>query len=276
MSMNFKDKVAIVTGAASGIGKATAYALSKHGASVVVADINTEKGSEVSRKINENGYRSIFVDVDTSKPSLTNDMIDKAIKEFGKVDILVNNAGIEFNDIGNILEMPYDKLDRILQVNLYGYINCARSVIPKMIKRGQGGKVVNVSSLQGFAAHLPGTSYQVSKAGILGLTISLAIELAPYGINVNAVAPGAIATEGMGAMRAGQSKIIDAYRRRIPWGRRGKPEEVTYPILFLCSDYASYITGAVLVVDAGYSIALTPDSIMPIRPLMKDDPDLNL
>jgi NAD(P)-dependent dehydrogenase (short-subunit alcohol dehydrogenase family) len=263
----------IVTGAASGIGKATAHAFAKHGASVVLVDINAKKGREASGEINKNGHRSVFFEADVSKPDHTDRMAEKAMKEFGKIDILVNNAGIELNDAGNILEMPYDKLDRILKVNLYGCINCARSVIPRIRERGKGGKVVNVGSIQGFTAELPGTSYQASKSGIIGLTRTLAIELAPYGINVNAVEPGAVKTEGMGFVKDDKSGIIDGYRRRIPLGRRGRPEEIADSILFLCSDHATYITGTVLVVDGGYSIDITPDSLKPDKPPAKDDPD---
>lgn len=275
--MDFKDRVIVVTGAASGIGKATAYAFAEHGASVAVVDINAERGTAVSKDLEEKGCKSLFVETDVSDPKATDQMAERVLRTYGKIDVLVNNAGIEFNDRGNIIDMPYEDLDKILQVNLYGYIHCARSVVPNMRKRRQGGKIVNVSSIQGLAAHLPGTSYQVSKAGILGLTRTLAVELAPYKINVNAVAPGAISTEGMGAVRSGQSGIIDAYRRRIPWGARGFPEDVAGSILFLSSEYARYITGQTLVVDGGYSTSLTPSMFMldpASHPMLSGDPDL--
>lgn len=274
--MDFEDKVAVVTGAASGIGKATAYAFAGHGASVAIVDINTERGTAVSKDLKEKGYKSLFVETDVSDPKATDQMVERVLRTYGKIDVLVNNAGIEFNDRGNIIDMPYEDLDKILQVNLYGGINCARSVVPNMRERGQGGKIVNVSSIQGLSAHLPGTSYQVSKAGILGLTRSLAVELAPYKINVNAVAPGAISTEGMGAIISEQPEIIDAYRRRIPWGTRGFPEDVAGPILFLSSEYARYITGQILVVDGGYLASLTPSMFMldpASHPVLSDNPD---
>ncbi len=276
MFKGFEGKVAVVTGGASGIGKSVAYAFARYGASVVLVDINAEKADEISKKINEENCNSIFIEADVSKHQATNQMVEETVKKFGRLDILVNNAGIEFNDRGSILEMPYDDLDRILKVNLYGYINCTRSVVPIMKERKEGGKIVNVSSIQGFTAHLPGTSYQPSKAAIIGLTKALAIELAPFHINVNAVAPGAIATEGIGSVRKAQENIIDAYRKRIPLGRRGRPEEVAGPILFLSSEYASYITGSVLVVDGGYTIDITPDMIKPTKYIFKDDPDLNI
>ncbi|MBI2546917.1 MAG: SDR family oxidoreductase [Candidatus Aenigmarchaeota archaeon] len=275
--MDFKNKVAIITGAASGIGKATAYAFAEHSVSVVVADIDPIKGKLVSDYLKRKGYRSIFIETDVSSPAQTDRMASKTLKEYGKIDILVNNAGIEFGDKGNIIDMPYGKLKRILDVNLYGYINCARSVVPHMRERKQGGKIVNVSSVEGLSALLPGTSYQASKSGIIGLTRALAIELAPWKINVNAVAPGAIATEGMGA--AHDQKIVEAYRRRIPWGARGFPKDIAGPILFLSSEYARYITGQVLVVDGGYLASITPEPLVPdphSHPVSPEDPDLEI
>ncbi len=268
-SLNFRDKVVVVTGAASGIGKATALAFGSLGASVVLIDVNEEDGLETSKAIASLGEKSLFVKTDTSNKEETERMASIITKEFGTPHILVNSAGIEFNDAGNLVNMPYDLLKKILDVNLYGYIHCARSLVPLM---KEGGSIVNVSSIQGLAAHSPGTSYQISKSGILGLTRVLAIELASSNINVNAVAPGAIATEGMGAVRSGESNVLAPYRRRIPLKRRGRAEEVAGPIVFLCSSLASYITGAVLVVDGGYLINLTPDLGEAIEPVV-GDPD---
>jgi NAD(P)-dependent dehydrogenase (short-subunit alcohol dehydrogenase family) len=268
-SLDFSGKIVIVTGAASGIGKAVALAFAKQKAKVVLVDINATGGLAISKAIEEMGGNSIFIQADVAQLSDDERMIETVLEKLGKPDIFVNNAGIEFNDLGNLITMPYSDLKRILDVNLFGYIHCARSIVPHM---KNGGKIVSVSSIQGLAAHLPGTSYQASKSAILGLTRALAIELAPRNINVNAVAPGAIATEGMGAVRSGESDIIDRYRRRIPKGRRGLPEEVAGPILFLCSDMANYITGATLVVDGGYLISLTPDTGNPIV-FFSDDPD---
>ncbi|MDE1861087.1 MAG: SDR family oxidoreductase, partial [Candidatus Micrarchaeota archaeon] len=138
-----------------------------------------------------------------------------------------------------------------------------------------GGRIVNITSIQGIAALRPGTSYQATKAGIIGLTIATAIELAEHGINVNAIAPGAIATEGMGKMRFDDSgaSALDAYRKRIPLGRRGNAFEVAGPVLFLCSERSTYITGEVLRVDGGWLANATPDSITSKRPKQRNDPD---
>lgn len=259
--LNFTDKVAVVTGAGSGIGRATAYAFGKYGASVVVVDINSETGSAVSRALTGRDYKNVFIETDVSDLHATDEMAKRVIENFGKVDILVNNAGIEFNNVGNIITMPYEKMDRILKVNLYGYIHCARSLVPYMMGRKEGGRIVNVTSVQGLAVESPGTSYQVSKSGIIGLTHALADSLAEYGITVNAVAPGAIATEGMGAVRAGEESSVEPYKRKALLGRRGHPEEVANVILFLCSDLASYMTGETVVVDGGFLRNLKPSEL---------------
>ncbi|HUW71592.1 MAG TPA: SDR family NAD(P)-dependent oxidoreductase [Candidatus Humimicrobiaceae bacterium] len=268
-NLDFSGKIAIVTGAASGIGKAVALAFVKQKAKVVLVDINSKTGLATAKATKDNGDSSLFIEADVAKSSDCERMIKTVLEKLGKPDIFVNNAGIEFNDLGNLITMPESNLRHILDVNLYGYINCARSIVPHM---PDGGKIVSVSSIQGLAAHLPGTSYQASKSAIIGVTRALAIELASRNINVNVVAPGAIATEGMGAVRSEESNIIDRYRRRIPKGRRGSPEEVAGPILFLCSDMANYITGATLVVDGGYLINITPDTGEPVR-IFSDDPD---
>lgn len=258
MKLDFKDKVVIVTGGSSGIGEATALAFSDAGARVVVIDQKPSDGKQVGE----------LMLTDVSSKSDVDKTIRKVMKKFGRIDVLVNNAGIEYNTVGNLIDMPYEKLKRIIDVNLYGYIHCVRSVIPHM---KSGGRVVNIGSVQSFAAHSPGTSYQITKAGILGLTRALAIEVAKESITVNAVAPGAIATAGIGAVRGGESKIMDKYRRRIPLGRRGWPHEVAAAILFLASEQASYITGTTLIVDGGYLADITPDSEE--TPSVANDPD---
>lgn len=260
---DFHGKIVVVTGGGSGIGKATAFAFAKCGAKVIVLDIKSKMESTENKIF----YRTTDVAVESEVEKEMTIVLDQLGAD--SIHVLINNAGIEFNNVGNLINMPTNKLRRIIDVNLYGYINCTRVVVPYMRK---GGRIVNVSSIQGLAGHLPGTSYQISKSSILGLTHALAIELAPNGINVNAVAPGAIATEGMGAVRLNKSNIIEPYRRRIPLGRRGWPDEVAGPILFLCSDLASYITGSTIVVDGGYLTNLTPD--LGVAPITENDPDI--
>ncbi|MBI5004032.1 SDR family oxidoreductase [Candidatus Kaiserbacteria bacterium] len=247
---NFKDKVVVITGGVSGIGRATAEMFAKADANVAVLDLDDTEGKVFAEDV------GMFIHTDVSHEIDVARAIQTVVATFERIDVLVNNAGIEFNDRGNLIDMPREDMRRIIEVNLFGYINMVRACVPHM---RPGSKIVNVSSVQGLAAHAPGTSYQIAKSSILGLTHSLAIELAPKGINVNTVIPGAIKTEGMGAVRASSSSILDPYRRRIPLARRGWAAEVAGPILFLSSSLANYMTGSTLVVDGGYLINLTPD-----------------
>ena len=258
---DFHGKVVVVTGGGSGIGKATALAFARCGAKVIVLDIRDGKIESLEGEIL---YKVVDVAVENDVRRTVTEALERL--NANSIYVLVNNAGIEFDEVGNLIDMSIDRLRQIIDVNLYGYINCARVVAPYM---REGGRIVNVSSIQGLAAHLPGTSYQVSKAGILGLTHALTIELASKRINVNTIAPGTIATEGMGAVG---SDVIDSYRRRIPLGRRGWPEEIAGPILFVCSDLASYITGTTIVVDGGYLTNITPDLGGSV-PSVENDPD---
>lgn len=267
--LEFSDKVAVVTGAGSGIGKATALAFAQCGAKVVVADIDYHRGQTTVQEIEELGSETFFVETDISRQVATEVMIEKTLNVFGQINVLVNNAGVEYNESGNLIEMPYNEMRRILDVNLLGALHCVRSVAPEM---KPGSNIVNVSSVQAFGTHLPGTSYQASKTGLIGLTHTLAVELGLQGIRVNAVAPGAIKTEGMGHLEA-DPHTIEIYRRHIPLGRRGHPKEIAAAILFLASDLASYINGAVLVADGGYLANITPDWLIPPRPIVPNDPD---
>lgn len=241
--LDFKGRKVVVTGGGSGIGKATTLAFAHAGAEVIILDVNEGLGRAV-RALSDNIG---FAHVDVSDPFA----VGKCAERIGPIDILVSNAGIEYNDAGNLLTMDEERLHHILDVNLMGAINCARAFVPRMKPHG---RVVFVSSTQAFAACLPGTSYQASKAGLIGVAKALAIEVARMDINVNVICPGGVATEGMGAVRAGDSEEgLNDYRRRCMLGRRARPEEIAGPILFLCSHMASYITGEVMVVDGGCS-----------------------
>lgn len=242
--MNFSGKTAVVTGGGSGIGKATALAFAKCGARVFVLDINSDLGGTVAAQSSSIGF--LRVDVSDKDAMYA---LGRHVSSVSQVDFLVSNAGIEYNDVGNMLTLDDDKLNRILDVNLKGAIYTARAFVPFM---RTGGRVVFVSSLQASMVSKPGTSYQASKAGLLGAAKALAVELAEKGINVNVVSPAAVATEGMGAVRAGDGGL-DRYRQLCPLGRRAHPHEVAEPILFLCSPGASYITGQELKIDGGIS-----------------------
>lgn len=249
--ISFKEKIVVVTGGASGIGKATAFAFAEHGARVAVLDVNERLGSAV---VNDRPEIDFF-QADVSNPREMQAVASLLLARYGRpVDILVSNAGIEDNRSGNLLTMPDAVLRTILEVNLYGGINAARALVPTM---PDGGKIVFVSSLQAFMVSQPGTSYQASKAGLIGVAKALAVELGPRRINVNVICPGGVATEGMGAVRGGEGRLDD-YRRHNPLGRRARSEEIAYPILFLCSEWASYMTGQIVQVDGGMSAMAMP------------------
>jgi NAD(P)-dependent dehydrogenase (short-subunit alcohol dehydrogenase family) len=245
-NINFANKIAVVTGGASGVGKATALAFARFGANVCIIDTDAERCALLSKE-----HQSLsFYEVDVADAAKLAELAQRMRgSPHGVIDIFVSNAGIEDTSSGNLVTMPEQVLRRIIEVNLYGAINCVRTFIPMM---RDGGKIVLVSSLQAFMACAPGTSYQASKAGLIGVAKALTIELASRNINVNVVCPAGIATEGMGARSVDREGLED-YRRNNPLGRRARPDEIAYPILFLCSDWASYMTGQVVHIDGGMS-----------------------
>lgn len=243
--MRFKDKVALVTGAAQGIGRATAVAFAKEGANVVLADL--KEAFQVKQQIEEMGKESLFFCVDVSRPDMVEDMMSKTVDRFGKLDILVNNAGIIAR--GMIEDISDEELDRVLNINFKGVFYCCRAVAPIMKKQGYG-KIVNVSSITAKRGdNTTAPCYGASKGAILTLTRSLARQLGPFGINVNAVAPHAIDTPMMKYWdEAKRQAVIDS----LPIRRMGTPEDVAAAILFLSSDEASFITGETINLNGGY------------------------
>lgn len=246
--MLLEKKVAVVTGAAQGIGKAIAMSLAKQGASVVVADLNVEKAKHVADQIaGEMGQRAIAIKMDVADKQSVQAMVDQAIKEFGQIDILVNNAGIIRR--GSLETMTDQDWHDVVGTNLTGVYYCCRAMVPIM-KGQRSGKIVNISSVASKTGDITSSpGYGPSKAGIDCLTKSLARELAPYGIHVNAVAPHAIETE-MSAEWSEQKRkeVVSA----IPLGRMGKPEELAEVVAFLASDKASFITGEIIDVNGGF------------------------
>ncbi len=246
--MLFERKIAVVTGAAQGIGKAIAMGLAKEGASVVVVDLNVEKAKFVADQIaEETGRRAIAIGTDVADKQSVQSMVDQAMEDFGQIDILVNNAGIIRR--GSLETMTDQDWHDVVGTNLTGVYYLCRAVVP--IMRGQGsGKIVNISSVAGKTGDITSSpGYGPSKAGIDCLTKSLARELAPYGINVNAVAPHAIETEMSAEWSEEKRKnVVSA----IPLGRMGKPEEVAEVVAFLASDKASFITGEIIDVNGGF------------------------
>ncbi len=248
----FKNKVAVVTGASRSIGRGIALALAREGCSVVVNySKSREEAEEVVKTIVGMGGRAIAVKCDVSKRSEVETMFKTVLKEYGKVDILVNNAGVAFG--GSILETTDEVWDTQLAVNLKGVFLCTQVAARYMLERGYG-KIVNISSNSGFGIAMDGeTSYAVSKAGVIQLTKSSAYDLGPYGINVNCVAPGAVDTVMLKGKRsdAEYDKVLEGRRERASLGIVGTPEDIANAVLFFANDKSRYITGKILLVDGG-------------------------
>lgn len=243
-------RVAIVTGAASGIGRAIAVALAESGASVVIADSAKQGADDVVREIESAGGRCIAVEVDVADGGQVEQVAQRAIDEFGKIDILVNNAGIMARS--GVMDMAEGDLARTLEVNLKGVVLCSQAVGRHMVEQ-RSGRIVNLGSSLSSRASVcnlsgGGADYCASKAAVQALTRSLAMELAPYGINVNAVAPGVTNT----AMHEGLWEVAVAYyQNSIPLGRLAEPEDIADVVLFLVTDAARYITGQTIHVNGG-------------------------
>jgi NAD(P)-dependent dehydrogenase (short-subunit alcohol dehydrogenase family) len=245
--MSLKDKVVIVTGGASGIGRATSKLFVQRGAKVVIADVNEEKATEVLRDIKGYVGESAFIQTDVSKYETVKALMEDVAKRFGRIDVMVNNAGVSYKP-RPLHETSIDILDTILNVNLKGVFYGMKCVIPYMLKQGKG-VIINVASALGTIGS-PGLScYCASKGGVIQLTKVAAIEYAKSGIRVVAVAPGPTETAMLEKMRGNPAG--DEVTPKIPMGRIALPEEIASVIVFLASDEASYITGSVVLVEGG-------------------------
>ena len=243
--MELAGRVALVTGAAQGIGKAISLLLAKQGADIVVSDVNLEKATETAKEIETMGRKAMAVRVDVSKLEDVDQMVDAILKQLGKIDILVNNAGITRDKL--ILRMSEEDWDAVLNVNLKGTFNCTRAVVRHMAKQ-RYGKIVSIASVTGEMGNAGQVNYAASKAGVIGLTKTIAREFAQRGINVNAVAPGYIQTPMTDVL---PEKVKEELKRLIPMDRLGQPGDVAEAVLFLVSERSSYITGQVLNVNGG-------------------------
>ena len=243
--MELKGKIALVTGAAQGIGKAITLLLARHGADVIVADVNLEKAEETAREVQSLGRQSMVVKLDVTRLQDVEATVETALQRFGKIDILINNAGIARDKL--ILRMTEEDWDAVLAVNLKGTFNCTKVVIKHMSKQ-RSGKIVNIASVVGEMGNPGQANYAASKAGVIGFTKTIAREFAQRGINVNAIAPGYIQTPMTDAL---PEKAKEELKRMIPMERLGQPEDVARAVLFLVSEASGYITGNVLKVNGG-------------------------
>jgi 3-oxoacyl-[acyl-carrier protein] reductase len=249
--MRFQDKVAIVTGGASGIGAATARGLSREGAKVVVADWNSENLQKMEAEMKKEDRLFLGLKIDVSLEKDVQKLVSQTVSQFGGIDLLVNNAGISPKHKGrkqNLWEMSIEEWDRVMAVNIRGVFLCCYFAVPRMIERG-GGAIVSLSSQAAKAGSvITGSHYAISKAGVVGLTKILAREVAQYKIRVNAVAPGRIDTPMIWDVPV---EVNEQIKKNIPLGRLGKAEEVADPILFLLSEASSFMTGVVLDINGG-------------------------
>jgi 3-oxoacyl-[acyl-carrier protein] reductase len=243
--MDLLDKAAIVTGSARGIGKTIAMTLAAAGANIVISDLNTEAGKATVDEINAMGRKAVWVEADVSKSDQATKLIESAQEEFGKIDILVNNAGITRDNL--VMRMTEDEWDSVISVNLKGTYNCIRAAA-KILMKQRAGRIINIASVVGQMGNAGQANYASSKAGVIGLTKSVAKEFSSRNVLVNAVAPGFIETAMTEKL---PENARESLLQLIPLAKLGQPEDVARVVLFLSSDQSSYITGQVINVDGG-------------------------
>lgn len=246
--MKLKNEVTIVTGAGSGIGKETALLFAKEGAKVVVADINEKNGIETVEEIKRNGGEGLFVKLDASNKEHTKQMVKETLEKYGRIDVLISNAGIVQDAL--LTKMTEEQWDRVIDVNLKGSFNCIQAVADTMIQQGKG-VIINTSSVVGLYGNIGQVNYSAAKAGLIGMTKSLAKELGKKGIRVNAVAPGFIMTPMTSNV---PEKVLELMREKTPLRKLGEPRDVANAYLYLASDDARFVNGTVLSVDGGLVI----------------------
>ncbi len=244
--ISLKDKAAVITGSARGIGRAIAEKLAAAGSKIVISDILAEEGEKTAKEIKEKyGVETVFIAANVADSQSAEELVNKAFEAFGRIDTFVNNAGITRDTL--LLRMKEDDFDRVISVNLKGTFNCSQSVLKKMIKQ-RSGSIINIASVIGLIGNIGQANYAASKAGIIGLTKSIAREGAARGVRANSVAPGFIKSDMTHILTEEIQKQILS---QIPAGEMGTPEDIANAVLFLASDLSTYITGQTLTVDGG-------------------------
>lgn len=244
--MRLQDKVAIITGGANGIGRATALTFAREGAKVVIADMNENAGKTVAEEIVTQGGLATFTSVNVTDPAGVQRLVNNAVAAYGHIDILINNAGITAD--ARLVKMELEQWQRVIEVNLKGVFLCGQAVARVMEMQASGGVILNAASVVALYGNFGQSNYAATKAGVIGMTKTWARELGRKRIRVNAVAPGFIATDMIKTM---PEKVMAAIQEKTPLGRMGDPQDIANAYLFLASDEAAFITGAVLSVDGG-------------------------
>ncbi|MDD3892272.1 MAG: 3-oxoacyl-ACP reductase FabG [Bacteroidales bacterium] len=242
------NRVAIITGGADGLGKATANLFASEGATVIIWDMNEEKGAQTVNAIHTSGGKAFFFKVNTANYLEVQEATQNTIEKYGKIDILINNAGITRD--ATLKKMTPEHWQQVIDVNLTGVFNCAKCVSDNMVENGYG-RIINASSVVALYGNFGQTNYVATKAGVIGMTKTMARELGRKGVTVNAVAPGFIATDMVKKM---PEEVLKSMEAKVPIGRLGLPEEIALAYLFLASDDAAYINGTTLSVDGGITI----------------------
>jgi NAD(P)-dependent dehydrogenase (short-subunit alcohol dehydrogenase family) len=252
VNISFENKVALVTGAGSGLGLATARAFAESGASVALADWNEQAARSAAEELAANGHKTLAIQCDVADDDQVEAMVEQTVLAFGRLDAAYNNAGVQ-NVLAETADSTREDYDRVMGINLRGVWSCMKFELRQMRKQGSGA-IVNCSSLGGLIGGNQRGTYHAAKHGVIGFTRSAALEYATRGIRVNAVCPGMIHTPMFDKMIAeGQGDELNAMLRTlVPMGRMGRPEEIADAVLWLCSDAASYVTGQSISVDGGY------------------------
>jgi NAD(P)-dependent dehydrogenase (short-subunit alcohol dehydrogenase family) len=251
MNISFENKVALVTGAGSGLGFATAKAFAESGASVALADWNAKAVRSAAEELTAQGHKALAIVCDVSEDAQVEAMVHQTVTTFGRLDAAYNNAGVQ-NLLAETADSTREDYDRVMAINLRGVWSCMKFELQQMRKQGSG-TIVNCSSLGGLVGSPERGIYHAAKHGLLGFTKSAALEYAARGIRINAICPGMIQTPMSDQMvAAGQGEALKEMEKKIPMGRVGRPEEIADAVLWLCSDAASYVTGQSISVDGGF------------------------